>query len=62
MCIPEQPDLVDFPFVADSLWNYDMSNAWFQESSDWKPSIRHVIIMLGFKNQVTGNYGMMVHV
>jgi len=35
-CIPEQPDLVDFLFVVDISWNYDMSNAWFQESSDWK--------------------------
>jgi len=43
-CIPEQPDLVDFLFVVDILWNYDISN------------------MLGFMNQVIGNYGMMVHV
>jgi len=42
-CIPEQPDLVDFLFVVDILWNYDISN------------------MLGFMNQVIGNYGMMVH-
>jgi len=32
--IPEQTDLVDFLFVVDILWNYDMPNAWFQESSD----------------------------
>jgi len=38
-CIPEQPNLVDFLFVADILWNYEMSNTWFQESSDWK--LRH---------------------
>jgi len=34
-CIPEQPNLVDFVFVL-ILWNYEMSNAWFQESNDWK--------------------------
>jgi len=33
---PEQADLVDFLFVVNILWNYDMSNACFQESSDWK--------------------------
>jgi len=27
---------VRFFFLADILWNYDMSNAWFEESSDWK--------------------------
>jgi len=25
-----------FLFVVDILWNYDMSNAWFQKSSDSK--------------------------
>jgi len=35
-CIPEQPNLVDFLIVVDILWNYEMSNARFQESSDWK--------------------------
>jgi len=34
-CIPEQPNLVDFLFVVDILWYYEMSDAWFQESSDW---------------------------
>jgi len=24
--MPEQPNLVDFLFVVDILWNYDMSN------------------------------------
>jgi len=28
--------VVDFLFVVDILWNYDRSNAWFQESSDSK--------------------------
>jgi len=28
-----------FCTVVDILWNYDMSNAWFQESSDWE--LRH---------------------
>jgi len=37
-CISEQPNLVDFLFVVDVLWNYEMSNAWFWESSDWKLS------------------------
>jgi len=34
----EQTDLVDFLFVVglDILWNYDMPNARFQESTDWK--------------------------
>ena len=32
----EQSDLADFLFVVDILWNYDMSNVWFQESSDRK--------------------------
>jgi len=36
MFITEQPDLVDLLFVVDILWNYDMSNAWFQESHDLK--------------------------
>ena len=35
-CIPEQPNFVDFLFVVDILWNYEMSNACFQESSDRK--------------------------
>ena len=26
-CIPEQRDLVDFPFAVDILWNYGMPNA-----------------------------------
>jgi len=34
-CIPEQPNLADFLSVVDILWNCEMSNAWFQESSDW---------------------------
>jgi len=25
-----------FLFLAYISWNYDMSNAWFQESSVWK--------------------------
>ena len=33
-CMPKQPNLVDFLYVVDILWNYEMSNAWFQESSD----------------------------
>jgi len=36
-CIQEQTDLVDLLFVVDILWNYDMHNASFQESSGWKP-------------------------
>jgi len=24
--MPEQPNLVDFLFVVDIMWNYDMSN------------------------------------
>jgi len=35
-CVPEQPNLVDFLFVVGILWNNEMSNARFQESSDWK--------------------------
>ena len=35
ICVPEKPDMIDFLFVIDISWNYGMSNAWFQESSDW---------------------------
>jgi len=28
--VPKQPDLVDFIFVVDILWHYDMFNAGFK--------------------------------